>query len=47
MHVNFDDDQVETEVKGKLTTSSIISELIGHNYKVRGRLMKDCAVKEG
>ena len=47
MHVNSDDDPVETEVKGKLTISCIISELPGHNYKVKGRLMKDCAVKEG
>ena len=33
MHVNSDDDPVETEVKGKLTISCIISELLERNYK--------------
>ena len=47
MHDNSDDDPVETEVKGKLAISCIISELPGRNYKVRGRLLKDCVVKEG
>ena len=47
MHANSDDDLVETEVKGKLTINCIISELPGHNYKVRGRLHRDCEVKEG
>ena len=47
MYVNSDDDPVETEVKGKLTISFIFSKLLECNYKVRGRLMKDCVVKEG
>ena len=47
MHVNSDDDLVETEVKGKLTISCIISEFPEHNYKVRGRLHRDFTVKEG
>ena len=47
MHVNSDEDPVETEVKGKLTISCTISELPGCNYKVTRRLIMDCAVKEG
>ena len=47
MHVKSDEDLVETKVKGKLTISCIIIELLRRNYKVRGRLMKDCVVKEG
>ena len=47
MHDSYDEDPVETEVKGKITTSGIISKLLGHNYKVTGRLMMDCTVKEG
>ena len=46
MHVNYDDGPVETEVKGKLTISCIISEFPEHNYKVRGRLHRDCVVKD-
>ena len=46
MYVNLNDDPVEVEVKGKLTISCIISELPGHNYKVIGRIMMDCVVKE-
>ena len=46
MHINSYDDPVETEVKGKLTISFIFSKLLECNYKVRGRLMIDRAVKE-
>lgn len=46
MHFNFDDDPVDTEVKGKLVISCIISELPERNYKVRRRLMKDRSLKE-
>ena len=47
MHVSSDEDPVETEVKGKITISGIINKFPRHNFKVTGRLMMDCAVKEG